>query len=113
VRAGLASEDERREALRDAHKRAPGLEEEPGRASGFQAWRENLQADNFCLAELCDVANEERARRQIDGFEVIESELAAALEEERRRPEDRRRSVALLVVDMAEAKDPPLRLGKP
>jgi hypothetical protein len=54
----LDDQKARRAALAAARERAATMHEKPGAAPEFVLWRENFEADNFTLAELCAVVND-------------------------------------------------------
>jgi hypothetical protein len=58
----FADDAERSAALSAARKRAQSLEDEPGAAPEFLIWKQDIEADNFTVAEACDVVNANRRR---------------------------------------------------
>lgn len=102
----FASAQERRNALRMARERAARLEQEPGQAPEFLIWRDSLEGDNFSEDELCAALNAEAAARGVAEFEVTSEMLRDAQAEDDR-------GVASVLLDLAEAQEPPLKLSKP
>jgi hypothetical protein len=102
------SDEERTAALLAARERAQNLAHEPGQAPEFLLWRENLEASNFELAEMCEAVRREAERQGIDGFRLDPDQVEAALAEP-----GEARAVASVIIELAEAHDQPLRLSKP
>ena len=110
----FATADERRAALRAARERAQRLEDEPGQAPEFLIWQEDIEADNFTVAEACEVIN--ATARQLEGlaeFGLDPDAMAALVAAEADRPKEARRGMAGVLLDAAAAEDPPFELSKP
>jgi hypothetical protein len=99
---------ERQAALRAARGRASELEHRPGEAPEHVLWRENLEADNFTVQELCDVMNRLAADDGLREWQLDAERARAAVD---RR--DRGRGIGSVIVDLAASQDPPFRVGKP
>lgn len=106
----------RREALRAALDRPADLDHEPGAAPEFLLWRENLEADNFTLAEMCQVVTDyARDEVRIADFNLVPDDVEAEREARRERAgrAAREAGIATLVLAATAAKDPRVPLSKP
>ena len=110
----FASPDERRAALRGARERAQRLEDEPGQAPEFLIWQEDIEADNFTVAEACEVINATAVQLEgLSGFGLDPAEMTKLVEAEAGKPKDARRGMAGVLLDAAAGQDPPFELSKP
>jgi hypothetical protein len=105
-----ASENDRRAHLAAARDRAHTLESEPGQAPEFFVWTENIEADNFGLEELVAVVENEAATAGLEGFALDVEAIRTELEAERSRAAPR--GVARIILEAAEAAEPPFLLEK-
>jgi len=94
-------------ALRQARARAQELDQEPGEAPEHVLWKENLEADNFTLDEMCAVLDGLAADRSLAGWHMSPATVQAALDRG-----DESRAVASVMVELAEKAEPSFRVRK-
>ena len=76
-------------------------------------WQRDLEADNFTVAELCEVITGLARRWELATFALDAEALAALVAAEDDKPERKRRGMARVVLDAAGAHDPPFTPSKP
>ncbi len=101
----------RRTALRAALDAANSLSQAPGTAPEFVLWKDNFEADNFTIGELCRVAEQFAAEIGLEGFVLDSDALHADLEGGQQEGETK--GIASLVLDQAAEKDSRFYLSKP
>lgn len=109
----LDDADARKAALKAAQDRARCLDEEPGAAPEFVLWRENFEADNFAISEMCAVV-EQHARENcaLDDFSLDEGEIEAAAEAQQTTG-GQVPALASVILEAARSKDAGFVLSKP
>jgi hypothetical protein len=105
-------EPERARDLRRILEKARELDFEPGQAGEFLLWRDNLEADNFTVEEICAVVAVHAEELGVSGF-ALNADAVRAEIEARSRPGQAPAGLATVVVEMCEASDPPLVVTKP
>jgi len=101
----------RRTALRAALDDANSLSQAPGTAPEFVLWKDNFEADNFTLGELCRVAEEFAAEIGLEGFALNVDVLKADLKQAQQTGEGA--GIASIVLESAAEKDSRFHLSKP
>jgi hypothetical protein len=111
--AQIEDAEARLKALRGALERARDLSQEPGMAPEFQLWRENFEADNFTVAEICAVITDFADEIGLVDFELDPEEVEGELKKKRSGQGAEERGVASVALSLATAGDPGFRLSKP
>lgn len=89
------------------------LDFEPGQAAEFLLWRDNLEADNFTVEEICPVLNTHAEELGVSGFALSADAVGAEIQKRATRPGHTAPGLATIVVEMCAASDPPLVVTKP
>lgn len=113
--SAFPNENERRDALREAVGRAERLGHVPGAAPESHIWERDLEADNFTVAEVCEViVTLARQRDDMTSFSLDADRIAELVAAEADKPKPRRRGMARIVLEAAAgAHDPPFTPSKP
>lgn len=96
---------------RDAALRAALLTQAPGTAPEFVLWKDDFEADNFTIDELCQVIEQFAAEISLEGFALDADALNAELQ--RARQDKEGKAIASIVLDSAAKTDSRFRLSKP
>jgi hypothetical protein len=104
----FATPKEYRAALRAARSRAHELDHQPGEAPEHVLWKENLEADNFTVEELCEVMSGLASAAGLIEWCLPPREARTAIERAAER-----RGIASVMVDLAASQDPPFLTTKP
>ena len=105
--------DERRDALHTAIQRAERLDHAPAASPESHIWQRDLEADNFTVAEICEVITGLARRYERATFALDSEALTALVAAEDGKPERKRRGMARVVLDAAGAHDPPFTPEQP
>jgi hypothetical protein len=101
----------RRAALRGALDDANSLSQAPGTAPEFVLWKDNFEADNFTIGELCQVIEQFAAEVGLEGFALDADALGAKLQQGQQG--EKGKAIASSVLDLAAERDSRFRLSKP
>lgn len=104
---------ERKRELKGILDQARDLDFQPGEAAEFRLWKNNLEADNFSLEEICSVVNTHATECGADGFRLEPDAVAAATNGQPAQPAQKPKALASVVVEACENHDPPMRINKP
>lgn len=109
----FANAHERREALQAAVQNAERLDHVPGASPESHIWKQDLEADNFTVAEVCEVLVAlARQRDEFASFALDVDAITVAVAAEADKPRAQRRGMARVVLDAA-AQGPPFKPSKP
>jgi hypothetical protein len=97
-------------ALRAALEEANSLTQAPGAAPEFVLWKDNFEADNFTVGELCQVIEAFALEIGLEGFALDADELNTKLQ---RAQQDEGKAIASTVLDAASDQDSRFFLSKP
>lgn len=106
----ITDPEARRAALRAALDAANELSQAPGTAPEFVLWKDNFEADNFTIRELCQVAEQFAAEIGLESFSLEPAELTAGAEAAQH---EEGKAIASVVLDAAARKDSRFHLSKP
>ena len=113
--SAFPNEHERRNALREAVGRAERLDHVPGAAPESHIWERDLEADNFTVAEVCEViVTLARQRDEMSSFSLDIEAITELVAAEADKPKSKRRGMARVVLEAAAAAhDPSFTPSKP